>query len=64
VSLKITTERLSKTAGVRRDTGITSGWNEGVDPMASALVKYRLASARSPFSTIATETGALGEATK
>ena len=51
-------------AGVTRDTGTTSAWNVGVVPMASALVRYRLASARSPFSTMATDTGSLGDTTK
>ena len=64
VSLKITTERFSKMAGVTRATGTTSGRNAGVLPIASAFERYRLASPRSPLSTIATDTGALGETTK
>ena len=61
--MKISTERLSNVAGVMRLTGTTSARNAGVEPIASALLRNKLAS-RLPLSMIATDTGALGETTK
>src|SRR5262245_47818835 len=62
--LKITTDRLSNDAGVSRAAGTTSTRKDGVPPIDSAFARNRLASDRSPLSTIRTDTGALGAATK
>src|SRR5262249_23309190 len=64
VSFRTTTDRLSNVAGDTRLADVTSIWNAGVDPIASALARNRLSSDRSWPSTITIETGSLGDSTQ